>query len=258
MSTKEFYTCSSITTPSKLVHLGATAHPILYSYEINTPIITDTAVADEFGASSAEVSEAIERVQQVILHNMAIHSGLTDCVVIAKQREGGSWRGMRRLLPQDRGSTSIVGVSLEPEDVVDENGECFRPNQNILLCIRFVSFEPSRGCSGVLCFGRDNAYEKRMVDIVRIVPCVFCYCLFLPLGCVYVCGFSTYLSQFNLFVSLSYSMSTQLNVQMTYHQLRIISGITKIKLSEFPVLVQSKMNPAPPHPQVIFSLMTMP
>ena len=56
--------------------------------------------------------------------------------MFAKQRGNNNWRGLkqhdakgdengvgRRLIPKERGSTSIVGVSLLPGDAVVEGGE---------------------------------------------------------------------------------------------------------------------------------------
>jgi hypothetical protein len=113
---KQFYTCSAVSTPSTLEQAGASPHPIFYTYEINTPLIaTDT---DDI------IALAVSRVQKVVLESVAAKSGLDDCIIVGSKEREGDWRGLRRkLLPRERGSTSIVGVSLLPGDVVDEDGE---------------------------------------------------------------------------------------------------------------------------------------
>ena len=144
---KEFYTCSKSNNPSALLRVGAIAHPLSYSYEVRTPQIISAAAidGDETASASAgddeNVNEAVDRIQHALLQSVASRSGLDDCVIlpsVATQARGG-WRRrrmmellrhengdnsrMRRLLPKERGSTSIVGVGLLPGDVIDEDGE---------------------------------------------------------------------------------------------------------------------------------------
>lgn len=58
------------------------------------------------------------------MESVAAKSGLDDCIIVGSKEREGDWRGLRRkLLPRERGSTSIVGLSLLPGDVVDEDGE---------------------------------------------------------------------------------------------------------------------------------------
>ena len=116
---KNFYTCSSVSSPTTLLRVGATPHSISYTYQLNTPLLNSDATTDV-------ISEAINRVQFHLLHSIAQRSGLTDCILFTKER--GGWRSLeaedgRRLVPKERGSTSIVGVSLEPGDEVLEDGE---------------------------------------------------------------------------------------------------------------------------------------
>jgi hypothetical protein len=126
---KSFYTCSSVNSPSTLLKTGATAHPIWYTYQLDTPLL-------DVSSDNIAVQEAIGRVQRVLLKSVATRSGLTDCVVVTSQlRDGSSWRKTeeiggddeerrrRRLIPKERGSTSIVGLSLLPGDEVDGDGE---------------------------------------------------------------------------------------------------------------------------------------
>ena len=146
---KEFYTCSQSTNPSALLRVGAVAHPLSYSYEVRTPLLLsdggDTASSTAANARDDNVEEAIGRIQHALLQSVASRSGLDDCVISVTQARGG-WRrrglllrhdseynGRRRLLPKERGSTSIVGVSLLPGDVIDEDGEffCSRFERNV-------------------------------------------------------------------------------------------------------------------------------
>jgi len=142
---KEFYTCSQSTNPSSLLRVGAVAHPLSYSYEVRTPLLLsdggDTA-SSSTAANAGEddnVNEAVGRIQHALLQSVATRSGLDDCVISVTQARGG-WRrrglllrhdsgeseydDRRRLLPKERGSTSIVGVSLLPGDVIDEDAKC--------------------------------------------------------------------------------------------------------------------------------------
>ena len=138
---KEFHTRSQSTNPSDLLRVGAVAHPLSYSYEVRTPLLlSDGDTASSATANAGEddnVNEAIGRIQHALLQSVASRSGLDDCVISVMQARGG-WRrrvrhdssdseydGRRRLLPKERGSTSIVGVSLLPGDVIDEDGEFF-------------------------------------------------------------------------------------------------------------------------------------
>ena len=121
------YTCSSLSTPSLLVRAGATPIELSYTYQINTPLITNPD-----GSASDSVSDAVDRVSAVVLEGVAEKSGLMDCVGLDKGRSGSDWRGLkddargrgrRELLPKARGATSIMAVSGEPGDEVDETGE---------------------------------------------------------------------------------------------------------------------------------------
>jgi len=144
---KAFYTCSSVSTPDALRRAGATPLQLSYTYEVDTPLI-----ALENGSTTDDgiLSDAVDRVQRVTLQGVAERSGLTDCVVRPAEN-GNNWRHLegdhdedRRLLPKQRGATSIVGVSLEPGDVVEESGEfvCFhgvrRSTVNFILSAIYV------------------------------------------------------------------------------------------------------------------------
>ena len=98
------------------------------------------------------VSEAIKRVQSVMLRRVAEKSGLLNCV------EGHPWRVRRSLDSGDgmveelgvvdshdhrrlkRGANSIVGLSSEPMDEADTNGEFLH---FLSLCFMYGKVIPS-------------------------------------------------------------------------------------------------------------------